>query len=53
MMRQVQQFLPGNIDVKQPKYDFSKYNLSDIKRNAGRRSNYVDILPTYLHAERP
>ncbi len=47
-------FLPGNIDVGNQKYDFSKYNLyTDIDEMLEKEElDYVDIaLPTYLHAE--
>ena len=47
-------FLPGNIDVGNLKYDFSKYNLyTDIDEMLDKEElDYVDIaLPTYLHAE--
>ncbi|MFO7154685.1 MAG: Gfo/Idh/MocA family oxidoreductase [Caldicoprobacter oshimai] len=47
-------FLPGNINVGNKKYDFSKYNLyTDIDEMLENEDlDYVDItLPTYLHAE--
>lgn len=47
-------FLPGNIDVGNVKYDFSKYRLyTDIDEMLEKEKlDYVDItLPTYLHAE--
>ncbi|MBE3593342.1 MAG: Gfo/Idh/MocA family oxidoreductase [Thermoanaerobacter sp.] len=47
-------FLPGNIDVGNVKYDFSKYRLyTDIDEMLEKEElDYVDItLPTYLHAE--
>ncbi|HOL54327.1 MAG TPA: Gfo/Idh/MocA family oxidoreductase [bacterium] len=47
-------FLPGNIDVGNQKYDFSKYRLyTDIEEMLNKEElDYVDIcLPTYLHAE--
>ncbi|HZJ57675.1 MAG TPA: Gfo/Idh/MocA family oxidoreductase [Clostridia bacterium] len=47
-------FLPGNIDVGNLKYDFTKYNLyTDIDEMLEKEElDYVDIaLPTYLHAE--
>lgn len=47
-------FVPGNIDVGNNKYDFSKYHLyTDIDEMlANEELDYVDIaLPTYLHAE--
>jgi predicted dehydrogenase len=47
-------FVPGNIDVGNATYDFSKYNLyTDIDEMLEKENlDYVDIaLPTYLHAE--
>lgn len=47
-------FLPGNLDVGNLKYDFSKYNLyTDLDEMLEKEElDYVDIaLPTYLHAE--
>jgi len=47
-------FLPGNIDVGNKKYDFSRYKLySDYNEMFKKEElDYVDIvLPTYLHAE--
>jgi predicted dehydrogenase len=47
-------FVPGNIDIGNKKYDFSKYNLyTDIDEMLENENlDYVDIaLPTYLHAE--
>ena len=44
-------FVPGNIDVGNAKYDFSKYNLyTDIDEMLEKEElDYVDIaLPTYL-----
>ncbi|HBG76947.1 Gfo/Idh/MocA family oxidoreductase [Eubacteriales bacterium mix99] len=47
-------FIPGNIDVGNGKYDFSKYHLyTDIDEMLEKEDlDYVDTpLPTYLHAE--
>ncbi len=47
-------FLPGNIDVGNSKYDFSKYRLyTDVDEMLEKEElDFVDIaLPTYLHAE--
>lgn len=47
-------FLPGNLDVGNLKYDFSKYSLyTDMDEMLEKEElDYVDIaLPTYLHAE--
>ncbi len=47
-------FVPGNIDIGNKKYDFSKYNLyTDIDEMLEKENlDYVDIaLPTYLHAK--
>ncbi|MGI6538540.1 MAG: Gfo/Idh/MocA family protein [Caldicoprobacterales bacterium] len=47
-------FVPGNIDIGNKKYDFSKYNLyTDIDEMLENENlDYVDIaLPTYLHAK--
>ncbi|MFY9177276.1 MAG: Gfo/Idh/MocA family oxidoreductase [Caldicoprobacterales bacterium] len=47
-------FLPGNLNVGNLKYDFSKYNLyTDYDEMLEKEDlDYVDIaLPTYLHAE--
>jgi predicted dehydrogenase len=47
-------FLPGNLDVGNLKYDFSKYNLyTDYDEMLEKEDlDYIDIaLPTYLHAE--
>lgn len=47
-------FVPGNIDVGNNTYDFSKYRLyTDIDEMLEKEKlDYVDIaLPTYLHAE--
>jgi predicted dehydrogenase len=50
----VNKFLPGNIDVGNKKYDFSKYKLyTDMDEMLEKEElDYVDItLPTYLHAK--
>ena len=47
-------FVPGNIDVGNQKYDFSKYNLyTSIDEMLEKEDlDYVDIaLPSYLHAD--
>ena len=47
-------FIPGNINVGNGKYDFSKYHLyTDIDEMLEKEDlDYVDTpLPTYLHAE--
>ena len=47
-------FIPGNIDVGNTRYDFSKYNLyTDIDEMLEKEElDYVDVpLPTYLHSE--
>ena len=48
------EFIKGNIDVGNAKYDFSKYNLYTSIDEMIEKENldYLDIaLPTYLHAE--
>lgn len=47
-------FVPGNIDVGNAKYDFSKYNLyTSIDEMLEKEDlDYVDMpLPTYIHSE--
>jgi len=47
-------FLPGNVNIGNKKYDFSRYRLySDFNEMLEKEElDYVDIvLPTYLHAE--
>ncbi|HZJ83699.1 MAG TPA: Gfo/Idh/MocA family oxidoreductase [Clostridia bacterium] len=47
-------FLPGNLDIGNLKYDFSKFNLyTDMDEMLEKEElDYVDIaLPTYLHSE--
>lgn len=48
------EFVPGNLDMGQDRYDFSLYNLyTDIDEMLEKETfDYVDIcLPTYLHPE--